>query len=140
MPSFSHILISRCPMCPRQRKLGLTPSLTNLPRRQIQWILHLVTWDLNNAIQKAQHDEPSPAHCPTSKIFVHSALPLNVIQWVHTSPAFGHPGAALTACHLARQFWWPSRGEAVEEFILSRPLCAQHKPDTRKPLSNTSDP
>uniref|UniRef100_A0A3B3SXI1 Gypsy retrotransposon integrase-like protein 1 n=1 Tax=Paramormyrops kingsleyae TaxID=1676925 RepID=A0A3B3SXI1_9TELE len=55
------------------------------------------------------------------------------MQWIHTSLSSGHPGIATTARLISRRYWWPNWREEVEEFVLSCPMCAQHKADRHPP-------
>ncbi|KAK3538100.1 hypothetical protein QTP70_029825, partial [Hemibagrus guttatus] len=55
-------------------------------------ILTPVCWNLVEEIQQAHAEDPPPADCPPTKIFVPSQFCIQVMQWVHEAPSSGHPG------------------------------------------------
>ncbi|KAK3570811.1 hypothetical protein QTP86_027631 [Hemibagrus guttatus] len=55
-------------------------------------ILAPVLWNLVEEIQRAHADDPPPAGCPPTKIFVPPQFCLQVMQWVHEAPSSSHPG------------------------------------------------
>ncbi|KAK3544382.1 hypothetical protein QTP86_010147 [Hemibagrus guttatus] len=58
-------------------------------------ILAPVQWDLVEEIRRAHADEPPPAGCLPTKIFVPQQFRQQVMQWVHEAPSSGHPGIRL---------------------------------------------
>ncbi|KAK3527855.1 hypothetical protein QTP86_009412 [Hemibagrus guttatus] len=55
-------------------------------------ILAPVQWNLIEEIRRAHTDEPPPAGCPSTKLFVPLHFRQQVMQWVHEAPSSGHPG------------------------------------------------
>ncbi|KAK3521101.1 hypothetical protein QTP86_001892, partial [Hemibagrus guttatus] len=55
-------------------------------------ILAPVQWNLIEEIRRAHTDEPPPAGCPPTKLFVPLHFRQQVMQWVHEAPSSGHPG------------------------------------------------
>ncbi|KAK3548637.1 hypothetical protein QTP70_015934 [Hemibagrus guttatus] len=55
-------------------------------------ILAPVHWKLVEEIQRTHAEEPPPAGCPPTKVFVPPQFRTLVIQWVHEAPSSGHPG------------------------------------------------
>jgi hypothetical protein len=70
-------------------------------------VVAALTWDIEEEIQEALRDHPSPSACPDGRLFVPENLRSQVIQWGHNSRLACHPGSART-CHLAQRFWWSS--------------------------------
>ncbi|KAK3515960.1 hypothetical protein QTP86_004678 [Hemibagrus guttatus] len=60
--------------------------------KPVQPILAPVRWNLMEEIRRAHADEPPPAGCPTTKVFVPLQFRRQVMQWVHEAPSSGHPG------------------------------------------------
>ncbi|KAK3558123.1 hypothetical protein QTP86_009876 [Hemibagrus guttatus] len=88
-------------------------------------ILASVQWNLVEEIRWAHADEPPPAGCPPTKIFVPLQFRPQVMQWVHEAPSSGHPGICRSTQLIRRQFWWPSLGPDVEGYIQACSTCAQ---------------
>ncbi|KAK3505977.1 hypothetical protein QTP70_002186 [Hemibagrus guttatus] len=88
-------------------------------------ILAPVQWDLMEEIRRAHADEPPPASCPLDRIFVPQLFRQQVMQWVHEAPSSGHPGIHRSTQLTRRQFWWPSLGSDVEEYVHACSTCAQ---------------
>ncbi|KAK3513361.1 hypothetical protein QTP70_012340 [Hemibagrus guttatus] len=55
-------------------------------------ILAPVQWNLVEEIQRSHADDPPPAGCPPTKIFVPPLFRLQVMQWIHEAPSSGHLG------------------------------------------------
>ncbi|KAK3557192.1 hypothetical protein QTP70_024679 [Hemibagrus guttatus] len=77
-------------------------------------ILAPVQWNLTEEIRRAHADEPPPAGCPPTKIFMPQQFRPQVMQWVHEAPSSGHPGIRRSTQLIRRRFWWPSLGPDVE--------------------------
>ncbi|KAK3530048.1 hypothetical protein QTP86_010336 [Hemibagrus guttatus] len=88
-------------------------------------ILAPVQWNLIEEIRRAHTDEPPPAGCPSTKLFVPLHFRQQVMQWVHEAPSSGHPGIRRSTQLVRNRFWWPSLGSDVEEYVRSCPTCAQ---------------
>ncbi|KAK3573722.1 hypothetical protein QTP86_032073 [Hemibagrus guttatus] len=88
-------------------------------------ILAPVQWNLIEEIRRAHADEPPPAGCPSTKLFVPLHFRQQVMQWVHEAPSSGHPGIRRSTQLVRNRFWWPSLGSDVEEYVRSCPTCAQ---------------
>ncbi|KAK3545988.1 hypothetical protein QTP70_018944 [Hemibagrus guttatus] len=88
-------------------------------------ILAPVQWNLIEEIRRAHTDEPPPAGCPSTKLFVPLHFRQQVMQWVHEAPSSGHPGIRRSTQLVRNRFWWPSLGSDVEEYVRSCPMCAQ---------------
>ncbi|KAK3528352.1 hypothetical protein QTP86_034147 [Hemibagrus guttatus] len=88
-------------------------------------ILAPVQWNLIEEIRRAHTDEPPPAGCPPTKLFVPLHFRQQVMQWVHEAPSSGHPGIRRSTQLVRNRFWWSSLGSDVEEYVRSCPTCAQ---------------
>ncbi|KAK3540704.1 hypothetical protein QTP70_034654 [Hemibagrus guttatus] len=88
-------------------------------------ILAPVQWNLIEEIRRAHTNEPPPAGCPPTKLFVPLRFRQQVMQWVHEAPSSGHPGIRRSTQLVRNQFWWSSLGSDVEEYVRSCPTCAQ---------------
>ncbi|KAK3512929.1 hypothetical protein QTP70_029085 [Hemibagrus guttatus] len=88
-------------------------------------ILAPVRWSLMEEIHRSHADEPPPAGCPATKVFVQLQFRHQVMQWVHEAPSSGHPGIRRLTQLARRRFWWPSLGTDVEEYVQACPTCAQ---------------
>jgi transposase InsO family protein len=75
-----------------------------------------------------------------SDIEVLDTLRTKLIQSVHDSPVYGHPGRDATASILARDFYWPLQSKYVRRFMRNCDHCGrntvwrQHKHGLLKPL------
>ncbi|KAK3561986.1 hypothetical protein QTP86_022734 [Hemibagrus guttatus] len=67
-------------------------------------ILAPVRWNLVEEIQRAHAEDPPPADCPPTKIFVPSQFRIQVMQWVHEAPSSGHPGIRRSTQLVRHQF------------------------------------
>ncbi|KAK3510271.1 hypothetical protein QTP70_032589 [Hemibagrus guttatus] len=88
-------------------------------------ILAPVQWNLIKEIRRAHTDEPPPAGCLPTKIFVPLHFRQQVMQWVHEAPSSGHPGIRRSTQLVRNRFCWSSLGSDVEEYVRSCPTCAQ---------------
>ncbi|KAK3542089.1 hypothetical protein QTP86_013387 [Hemibagrus guttatus] len=88
-------------------------------------ILAPVRWSLMEKIHQAHADEPPPAGCPVTKVFVSLQFRQQVMQWVHKAPSSGHPGIRRSTQLARHRFWWPSLGTDVEMYFQACPTCAQ---------------
>ncbi|KAK3518322.1 hypothetical protein QTP86_018839 [Hemibagrus guttatus] len=88
-------------------------------------ILAPVQWSLMEEIRRAHADEPPPAGCPATKVFVPLQFCHQVMQWVHEAPSSRHPGIRRSTQLAHRRFCWPSLGNNVEEYVQACPTCAQ---------------
>ncbi|KAK3517667.1 hypothetical protein QTP70_015162 [Hemibagrus guttatus] len=86
-------------------------------------ILAPVQWNLVEEIRRAHTNEPPPAGCPPTKIFMPLHFRQQVMQWVHRAPR--HPGIRRSTQLVRNRFWWASLGSDVEEYIRSCPTCVQ---------------
>ncbi|KAK3559672.1 hypothetical protein QTP86_013919, partial [Hemibagrus guttatus] len=86
-------------------------------------ILAPVQWYFVEEIQQAHADEPPPASCPPTKIFMPLHFRQQVMQW--EAPSSGHPGIRRSTQLVRNWFWWLSLGSDVEEYVRSCPTCAQ---------------
>ncbi|KAK3516490.1 hypothetical protein QTP70_019872 [Hemibagrus guttatus] len=77
-------------------------------------ILVPVQWDLVEEIRRAHANEPPPAGCLPSRIFVPQQFRQQVMQWVHEAPSSGHSGIHRSIQLTRRRFWWLSLGPDVE--------------------------
>ncbi|KAK3518108.1 hypothetical protein QTP70_033325, partial [Hemibagrus guttatus] len=78
-------------------------------------ILAPVQWNLIEEIRRAHTDEPPPAGCPPTKLFVPLHFRQQVMQWVHEAPSSGHPGIRRSTQLVRNWFWWSSLGSDVED-------------------------
>ncbi|KAK3507858.1 hypothetical protein QTP70_002081 [Hemibagrus guttatus] len=88
-------------------------------------ILAPVQWNLIEEIRRAHTNEPPPAGCPPTKLFVPLHFRQQVMQWVHEAPSSGHLGIRRSTQLVRNRFWWSSLGSDVEEYVRSCPTCAQ---------------
>ncbi|KAK3560596.1 hypothetical protein QTP86_010933 [Hemibagrus guttatus] len=88
-------------------------------------ILAQVCWNLVGEIQRTHAEEPPPAGCPPTKVFVPLQFRTQVMQWVHEAPSSGHPGVRRSTQLVHRRFWWSSLALDVERYIQACPTCAQ---------------
>ncbi|KAK3556252.1 hypothetical protein QTP70_007146 [Hemibagrus guttatus] len=88
-------------------------------------ILAPVRWNLVEEIQRTHAEEPPPAGCPPTKVFVPPQFRTQVMQWVHEAPSSGHPGVCRSTQLVRRRFWWPSLALNVERHVQACPSCAQ---------------
>ncbi|KAK3548859.1 hypothetical protein QTP70_021279 [Hemibagrus guttatus] len=86
-----------------------------------------VRWSLMEEIRRAHANEPPPAGCPATKVFVPLQFRHQVMQWVHETPSSGHPGIRRSTQLACRRFWWPSLGTDVEEYVQACPTYAQSR-------------
>ncbi|KAK3553025.1 hypothetical protein QTP86_031215 [Hemibagrus guttatus] len=96
-------------------------------------ILAPVRWNLVEEIRRAHADEPPPAGCPPTKIFMPLQFRPQVMQWVHEAPSSGHPGIHRSTQLICRRFWWPSLGPDVEGYVQACPTCAQARTSRQLP-------
>ncbi|KAK3540875.1 hypothetical protein QTP86_002448 [Hemibagrus guttatus] len=62
-------------------------------------------WNLVEEIQRTHAEEPPPAGCPPTKVFMPPQFRTQVIQWVHEAPSSGHPGIRRSTQLVRHQFW-----------------------------------
>ncbi|KAK3526426.1 hypothetical protein QTP70_025456 [Hemibagrus guttatus] len=96
-------------------------------------LLAPVRWDLLGEIRRAHAEEPPPTDCPPCRLFVPSQFQPQVMRWVHEAPSSGHPGTRRAAQLVSRQFWWPSLGSDVEDFIQQCATCSQARTSHQRP-------
>ncbi|KAK3514314.1 hypothetical protein QTP70_013800 [Hemibagrus guttatus] len=96
-------------------------------------ILALVLWNLVEEIQHAHTDDPPPAGCLPTKIFVPPQFRPQVMQWVHEAPSSGHPGIRRSTQLICHQFWWPSLASDVEGHVRACSTCAQVRTSRQLP-------
>ncbi|KAK3505817.1 hypothetical protein QTP70_003921, partial [Hemibagrus guttatus] len=96
-------------------------------------ILAPVRWNLVEEIQRTHAEEPPPAGCPPTKVFVPPQFRTQVIQWVHEAPSSGHPGVRRSTQLVRRRFWWPSLAVDVDRYIQACPSCAQARTSRQLP-------
>ncbi|KAK3563471.1 hypothetical protein QTP86_030077 [Hemibagrus guttatus] len=92
-----------------------------------------VRWNLVEEIQRSHADDPPPAGCPPTKIFVPPPFRLQVMQWIHEAPSSGHPGIRRPTQLVHRCFWWLSLASDVEGYVRSCPTCAQARTSRQLP-------
>ncbi|KAK3522369.1 hypothetical protein QTP86_007652 [Hemibagrus guttatus] len=102
-------------------------------------ILAPVQWNLMEEIRRAHADEPPPAGCPPTKIFVPLQFHPQVMQWVHEAPSSGNPGICRSTQLIRRWFWWPSLGPDVEGYVQACPTCTQAR-SSRQLLEGLLEP
>ncbi|KAK3525857.1 hypothetical protein QTP70_010923 [Hemibagrus guttatus] len=88
-------------------------------------ILAPVRWSLMEEIRRAHADEPPPAGCPATKVFVPLQFRRQVMQWVHEAQSSGHPGIRRSIQLACRRFWWSSLVTDVKRYVQACPTCAQ---------------
>ncbi|KAK3536390.1 hypothetical protein QTP86_008851 [Hemibagrus guttatus] len=108
------------------------PVLTE-PILPVPAILAPVCWNLVEEIQRAHAEDPPPADCPPTKIFVPLQFCIQVMQWVHEAPSSGHPGIRRYTQLVRRRFWWPSLALDVEGHVQACPTCAQARTSRQLP-------
>ncbi|KAK3549103.1 hypothetical protein QTP70_031898 [Hemibagrus guttatus] len=96
-------------------------------------ILAPVQWDLVEEIRRAHAEEPPPAGCPSSRIFVPQQFRQQVMQWVHETPSSGHPRIRRSTQLIRRRFWWPSLGPDVKGYVRVCSTCAQARTSRQLP-------
>ncbi|KAK3545548.1 hypothetical protein QTP70_008157 [Hemibagrus guttatus] len=84
-------------------------------------------WSLIEEIQRAHTDEPPPANCPSTKVYVPLQFRQQVLQWVHEASSSSHPGILRSTQLTLHRFWWPSLRTDVERFVQSCYTCAQSR-------------
>ncbi|KAK3573221.1 hypothetical protein QTP86_015130 [Hemibagrus guttatus] len=90
-------------------------------------ILAPVRWSLIEEIRRAHANEPPPANCPATRVYVPLQFHQQVLQWVHEAPSSGHPGILWSTQLTRRRFWWPSLRTDVERFVRTCPTCSQSR-------------
>ncbi|KAK3523048.1 hypothetical protein QTP86_012673 [Hemibagrus guttatus] len=70
-------------------------------------------WSLMEEIRRAHANEPPPANCPATKVFVPLQFRQQMLQWVHEAPSSGLPGIRQLTQLTRRRFWWLSLGSAA---------------------------
>ncbi|KAK3518382.1 hypothetical protein QTP86_003579, partial [Hemibagrus guttatus] len=96
-------------------------------------ILAPVRWNLVEEIQRTQAEEPPPAGCPPSKVFMPPQFRTQVMRWVHEAPSSGHPGVRRSTQLVRRRFWWPSLALEVERYVQACPSCTQVRTSCQLP-------
>ncbi|KAK3517705.1 hypothetical protein QTP70_015707, partial [Hemibagrus guttatus] len=96
-------------------------------------ILAPVRWNLVEEIQWTHAEEPPPAGCPPTKVFMPPQFRIQVIQWVHEAPSLGHPGVRRSTQLIRRRFWWPSLAVDVDRYVQACPSCAQARTSRQLP-------
>ncbi|KAK3531230.1 hypothetical protein QTP70_015224 [Hemibagrus guttatus] len=96
-------------------------------------ILAPVRWSLIEEIQQAHANEPPPANCPSTKVYVPLQFHQQVLQWVHEAPSSGHSGILRSTQLTLHRFWWPSLRTDVERFVQSCSTCAQSRVSRQLP-------
>ncbi|KAK3557186.1 hypothetical protein QTP70_024684, partial [Hemibagrus guttatus] len=76
-------------------------------------------------IRRAHANEPPPAGCPPTKIFVPQQFWQQVMQWVHEAPSSDHPGIRRSTQLIRRRFWWSSLVPDVEGYVQACSTCVQ---------------
>lgn len=61
-------------------------------------------------------------------IYVPAALRLTVMDSVHTSPGFGHPGNQWTLSFLCKKYWWPNMTQDVTWYFKACSVCTSQTP------------
>ncbi|KAK3534983.1 hypothetical protein QTP70_001946 [Hemibagrus guttatus] len=84
-------------------------------------------------IQRTHAEEPPPAGCPLTKVFVPPQFRTQEIQWVHEAPSSGHPGVRRSTQLIRRWFWWPSLAVDVDRYVQACPSCAQARTSHQLP-------
>ncbi|KAK3505649.1 hypothetical protein QTP70_004581, partial [Hemibagrus guttatus] len=83
--------------------------------------------------QRTHAEEPQPAGCSPTKVFVPPQFRTQVIQWVHEAPRSGHPGVRRSTQLVRRRFWWPSLAVDVDRYVQACPSCAQARTSCQLP-------
>ncbi|KAK3541248.1 hypothetical protein QTP86_016912 [Hemibagrus guttatus] len=96
-------------------------------------VLAPVRWSLMEEIRQAHADEPPPAGCPATKVFVSLQFCQQVMQWVHEAPSSCHPWIHRSIQLARRRFWWSSLGTDVERYVQACPTCAQSRASRQVP-------
>ncbi|KAK3550863.1 hypothetical protein QTP70_006409 [Hemibagrus guttatus] len=96
-------------------------------------ILAPARWNLVEEIQRTQAEEPPPAGCPPSKVFVPPQFRTQEMRWVHEAPSSGHPGVRRSTQLIRRRFWWPSLALEVERYVQACPSCTQARTSHQLP-------
>ncbi|KAL0153760.1 hypothetical protein M9458_050876 [Cirrhinus mrigala] len=103
---------------------GVAIPETILPHSKI---VASVQWGLEAAVRRAHQQHPEPENGPPGLLFVPCHLRSKVLQWAHTSPPSGHPGATRTCKLIQKKFWWPKLQKEVRAFVAACSVCAQNK-------------
>ncbi|KAL0146466.1 hypothetical protein M9458_058229 [Cirrhinus mrigala] len=103
---------------------GVAIPETILPHSKI---VASVQWGLEAAVRRAHQQHPGPENGPPGLLFVPCHLRSKVLQWAHTSPPSGHPGATRTCKLIQKKFWWPKLQKEVRAFVAACSVCAQNK-------------
>ncbi len=72
-----------------------------------------IQWDIDDQIQEATRQEPTPPGCPDNLTYVPNDHRLPLIESAHSSVGTGHPGATQTYTLLQQRYWWPGMREQV---------------------------
>jgi transposase InsO family protein len=87
--------------------------------------------DINLLAQRFNEDQPWRL-CVPSVIYNERDVREVLLEHVHV--AHGHLGTHKMLEAVTRQFWWPSVGQDVKEYVRTCPTCQATKRPTSKPL------
>ncbi|KAG1941502.1 retrotransposable element [Pimephales promelas] len=88
---------------------------------------------IDDHIMEATQTEPAPPGGPEGRIYVPSCLRPSLMDSVHTSPGFGHPGSHQTLSFIQQRYWWPNMTQDVSRYVKGCLTCAMAKVPRRLP-------
>ncbi|KAI3353355.1 hypothetical protein L3Q82_019890 [Scortum barcoo] len=96
-------------------------------------VIAAITWDIENAVLRAQQQQPDPGQGPPGRLFVPGAVRSQVLQWAHSSKLSCHPGINRTISLIKRHFWWRNMEADIRGFVQACTVCARGKSSHQPP-------
>ncbi|KAI3371553.1 hypothetical protein L3Q82_023587 [Scortum barcoo] len=96
-------------------------------------VIAAITWDIENAVLRAQQQQPDPRQGPPGRLFVPDAVRSQVLQWAHSSKLSCHPGINRTISLIKRHFWWRNMEADIRGFVQACTVCARGKSSHQPP-------
>ncbi|KAI3371556.1 hypothetical protein L3Q82_023590 [Scortum barcoo] len=96
-------------------------------------VIAAITWDIENAVLRAQQQQPDPGQGPPGRLFVPDAVRSQVLQWAHSSKLSCHPGINRTISLIKRHFWWRNMEADIRGFVQACTVCARGKSSHQPP-------
>ncbi|KAI3351465.1 hypothetical protein L3Q82_020226 [Scortum barcoo] len=103
-------------------------------------VIAAITWDIENAVLRAQQQQPDPGQGPPGRLFVPDAVRSQVLQWAHSSKLSCHPGINRTISLIKRHFWWRNMDADIRGFVQACTVCARGKSSHQPPFRPPSAP
>jgi len=115
-------------------------SMTQLIHRQDQKLFYHLPSSLHPSIGILwkKFSKPNKRSHPLqnarlARSMFHPVFALEIIQWVHTSLASGHPGINHTTALVRNSFWLPTLSDDVNNYVTTCQICAQSRTPRQLP-------